>query len=105
MEFTAETAESAEKRENQVSGIILDAAIAVHTASGRVYSRAPYEVCLCHELVSRGLKVQSQVPLPIQYRDVTLEAAYRIDLVVEDMVIVEVKAIERLMPIHDAQLL
>lgn len=105
MDFTAENAEVAEKRENQISGIILDAAIAVHTALGPGLLESAYEACLCHELLSRGLKVQTQVPLPIKYRTVTLDVAYRIDLFVEDLVIVEVKAIERLMPIHDAQLL
>lgn len=64
-----------------------------------------YEACLCYELVSRGLKVQTQLPLPITYRAVTIDVAYRINLLVEELVIVEIKAIERLMPIHDAQLL
>ena len=103
--FTAESAEVAEKRENQISGIVLDAAIAVHTGLGPGLLESAYEACLCYELVSRGLKVQTQVPLPIKYRAVTIDVAYRIDLLVEELVIVEIKAIERLMPIHDAQLL
>ena len=105
MDFTAESAEVAEKRENQISGIVLDAAIAVHTGLGPGLLESAYEACLCYELVSRGLKVQTQVPLPIKYRAVTIDVAYRIDLLVEELVIVEIKAIERLMPIHDAQLL
>lgn len=102
MEFAAE---GAEQRENQISAIVLDAAIAVHTALGPGLLESAYEACLAYELASRGLKVQTQVPLPITYRGVKVDAAYRIDLVVEDLVIVEIKAVERLMPIHDAQLL
>jgi GxxExxY protein len=105
MDFTAENAEVAEKRENQISGIILDAAIAVHTAVGPGLLESAYQACLTYELNSRGLKVQTQVPLPIKYRGVLIDAAYRLDLVVDDLVIVELKAVERLMPIHEAQLL
>lgn len=105
MSFTAEGAEGAEKKENQISGIVLDAAIAVHTALGPGLLESAYEACLLFELCSRGLKVQTQVPLPISYRGVKLDAAHRMDLLVEDLVIIEIKAIERLMPIHDAQLL
>ena len=66
-------AEYSERRENQVSGIILDSAIAVHNALGPGLLESAYEACLLHELVSRGLKVQSQVPLPINYRGVSLD--------------------------------
>ena len=105
MNFTAENAEVAEKRENQISAIILDAAIAVHTALGPGLLESSYLACLVYELVARGLKVQTQVPLPINYRGVLIDAAYRLDLVVDDLVIIELKAVERLMPIHEAQLL
>lgn len=103
--FTAENAEGAEKRENQISGIILDAAIAVHTALGPGLLESAYQACLAYELTSRGLRVQTQVPLPIKYRGVCVDAAYRIDLIVEDLVVIEIKAVERLAPIHEAQLL
>jgi GxxExxY protein len=103
--FTAEGAEKAEKRENQISGIVLDAAIAVHTALGPGLLESAYQACLAYELMSRGLKVQQQVPLPIKYRGVLVDAAYRIDLIVEDLVVIEIKAAERLLPVHDAQLL
>ena len=93
------------KRANQISGIILESAIAVHAALGSGLLESAYEACLCHELSVRGLAFKTQVPLKIKYGKVTLEAAYRIDLLVEDMVIVELKAIEKLMPIHEAQLL
>jgi GxxExxY protein len=105
MNFTAENAEVAEKRENQISAIILDAAIAVHTALGPGLMESAYQACLSYELSSRGLKVQAQVPLPIQYRGICIDVAYRMDLLVEDLVIVELKAVEKLIPIHDAQLL
>jgi GxxExxY protein len=103
--FTAENAEGAEKRENQISGIILDAAIAVHTALGPGLLESAYQACLAYELTSRGLRVQTQVPLPIKYRGVCVDVAYRIDLIVEDLVVIEIKAVERLAPIHEAQLL
>jgi len=70
VDLTAETAEVAEKRENQISAIILDAAIAVHTALGPGLLESAYQACLTYELNARGLKVQTQVPLPINYRGV-----------------------------------
>ena len=103
--FTAENAEGAEKRENQISGVILDAAIAVHMALGPGLLESAYQACLAYELTSRGLRLQTQVPLPIKYRGVCVDAAYRIDLIAEDLVIIEIKAVERLLPIHEAQLL
>ncbi len=105
MNFTAENAKGAEKQENRISGIILDSSIAVHTALGPGLLESAYQACLTYELTDRGLKVQSQVPLPIRYRGVYIDAAYRMDMVVEDLVIVELKAAERLLPIHEAQLL
>ena len=64
-----------------------------------------YAACLRHELLKRGLKVQCEVPLPVVYDGVKLEAGYRLDLVVEDTVVVELKAIEELAPIHQAQII
>jgi GxxExxY protein len=77
----------------------------VHTALGPGLLESAYQTCLAYELSSRGLKIQTQVPLPITYHGVSLDAAYRIDIVVEDLVVIEIKAIERVLPIHDAQLL
>jgi GxxExxY protein len=94
-----------QKRENQISGIILDAAIAIHSALGPGLLESAYEACLCYELNSRGLKFQTQVPLPIKYGNITLGTGYRMDFLVEDLVVVELKAIEQLLPIHEAQLL
>jgi GxxExxY protein len=64
-----------------------------------------YEACLKHELLKRGLKVASQVMLPVHYDGVAIDAGYRIDLLVEDAVVIELKAVEKVVPIHEAQLL
>ncbi|HKW75591.1 MAG TPA: GxxExxY protein [Terriglobales bacterium] len=93
----------AEKPENRISGIILDAAIAVHSEIGPGLLESAYEACLAYELRNRGLNLQLQVPLPI--RAIKIDVAYRLDILVDDLVIVEIKAIERLLPIHEAQLL
>ena len=77
----------------------------VHTILGPGLLESAYEACLVHELEKRGLRVQSQVAMPVYYEGVRVELAYRIDLVVQDLVIVELKAIARLAPIHEAQLL
>jgi GxxExxY protein len=90
---------------NEVSGSVVDAAMKVHTALGPGLLESAYEVCLLHELRKRGRKVLSQVALPVVYDGVRIDVGYRIDLLVEDVVIVELKAIEKLLPIHDAQLL
>ncbi len=89
----------------QVTGEIIGAAIEVHKALGPGLLESAYEACLAFELVQRGLRVEQQKPLPIVYRGVTLECGYRLDLLVAESVIVEIKAIERLAPIHDAQVL
>jgi GxxExxY protein len=90
---------------NQISGAIIDSAMKVHTALGPGMLESAYEVCLIHELRKRGLDVQSQLALPVVYDGVKLDAGYRIDLLVENAVIVELKAVEKLLPIHEAQLL
>jgi GxxExxY protein len=90
---------------NEVSGSVVDAAMKVHTALGPGLLESAYEACLLHELRKRGRKVLSQVVLPVVYDGVKIDVGYRIDLLVEDVVIVELKAVEKLLPIHDAQLL
>lgn len=90
---------------NGVSGSVVDAAMKVHTALGPGLLESAYEACLLHELRKRGRKVLSQVTLPVVYDGVKIDVGYRIDLLVEDVVIVELKAVEKLLPIHDAQLL
>jgi len=84
---------------------IIGAAIEVHKGLGPGLLESAYEVCLAFELRQMGFKVEAQKPLPVVYKDVKLDCGYRLDLVVEDAVIVEIKAVERLSPVHDAQLL
>ncbi|HSZ59865.1 MAG TPA: GxxExxY protein [Tepidisphaeraceae bacterium] len=90
---------------NQISAEIIDAAIKVHSALGPGLLESAYEGCLLHELRKRGLKVLPQVVLPVVYDGVKIDVGYRIDLLIEDCVMVELKSIEKLAPIHEAQLL
>ncbi|HUX07240.1 MAG TPA: GxxExxY protein [Acidobacteriota bacterium] len=90
---------------NELSGHLVDASIKVHTALGPGLLENAYETCLLHELHKRGLKVSAQVRVPINYDGLKIDAGYRIDLLVEDKVLVEIKAVERILPIHEAQLL
>ena len=90
---------------NDISGAVVDAAMKIHSALGPGLLESAYAVCLKHELVKRGLRVVSEVPLPVVYDGVKLEAGYRLDLVVEDTVVVELKAVEALAPIHQAQII
>jgi GxxExxY protein len=104
MTLTAMGAKGA-KDENEISKIILDAAFRVHTALGPGLLESAYEACLAYELRNEGLKVLTQVPLPLVYREVRLDAGYRLDLLVEDLVVVEIKAVDALGPIHQAQVI
>ena len=90
---------------NEISGRIIECAINVHKELGPGMLEKAYEVCLVYELTRHGFKVESQVVLPIHYQNIKLDAGYRIDLLVEDEVIVELNAIDRLLPVHEAQLL
>jgi GxxExxY protein len=82
-----------------------DCGMRVHTVLGPGLLESIYEECLCHELNRAGLRFRRQVESPIKYGDVTLSAALRLDLVVEDTVVVEVKAVEQILKVHEAQLL
>lgn len=93
------------KDENELSKIILDAAFRVHSALGPGLLESAYEACLAYELRNEGLEVLTQVPLPLVYREVRLDIGYRLDLVVEDLVVVEIKAIDNLIAIHQAQII
>ena len=83
---------------------IVDAAMKVHSALGPGLLESAYEACLAYELRMRGLRVEVQVGLPVKYRGVNLDLGYRIDLLVEDAVIVELKAVTKTVPLFDAQL-
>jgi len=91
--------------EEQVTEAIIGAAIEVHRELGPGLLESAYEECFCHELHLRGLSFQRQVELPVEYKGIRLDCGYRLDAVVENTVVVELKSIERILPIHQAQLL
>ena len=84
---------------------IIGAAIEVHRSLGPGLLESAYEECLCHVLTIRNIPFRRQVSLPVEYKGVKLDCGYRIDLLVDDAVIVELKCVEKLHPVHDAQLL
>ena len=84
---------------------ILAGAIEVHKALGPGLLESAYEECLCFELSQRDIPFARQVDLPVVYKGVRLACGYRLDIVVDDAVVIEVKAVERLLPVHEAQLL
>lgn len=90
---------------NDRSAQVVDGAMRVHSALGPGLLEGAYGACLAHELRLRGLRVQAQVPLPVVYKNVRIDVGYRADLIVDDAVIVELKAVSKLQPIHEAQLL
>ncbi|HEX8464228.1 MAG TPA: GxxExxY protein [Abditibacterium sp.] len=90
---------------NAVSEKIIGAAIEVHRHFGPGLLESAYEAFLCREMTLRGLEVRSQVPLPVNYKGVRVECGYRVDILVNGLIIIELKAVERLEPIHEAQLL
>ncbi len=90
---------------NKVTETIIGASIEVHKVLGPGLLESAYEECLCHELGLKGLKFERQRKLPVTYNGIQLDCGYRIDLLVEEHVIVELKSIDKLSSIHDAQLL
>lgn len=117
MRTVAETRESSPQRARrdteedsrmafeEITGKIIEAAMKVHTALGPGLLESACEACLLFELHRRHLKAASQIELPVVYEKVRIDVGYRIDLLVEDSVIVELKAVEKVLPIHHAQLL
>jgi len=93
--------ESAERAAREV----LDAAFQIHTALGPGLLESVYEACLMHDLARREVRVRRQVPVQIAYNGLQLEAGLRLDLLVDEQVIVEIKVVERVIPIHEAQIL
>ena len=90
---------------NKTTGSIIEAAIEVHRALGPGLLESSYTTCLHYEFAQRGLRFDSQRAVPIRYKDITLPSAYRIDLIVEDQIVVEIKSVDRLIPVHEAQIL
>ena len=92
-------------RLNQLTELIIGAAIEVHRATGPGLMESVYEECLCYELSQRGLRFQRQLELPISYKQIKLKCGLRMDLLVEDAIVLELKTVDQLLPIHFAQLL
>lgn len=92
-------------KEEKLTEAIIGAAIEVHRMLGPGLMESAYEECLCHELSLRTISFKRQVPLPIKYKTVRLDCGYRLDLVVDENVILELKSVEQLLPIHEAQLI
>ena len=90
---------------NEASQIVIGAAMKVHTALGAGILESAYDACLFHELTKTGLHFEHQVTLPIVYEGVQLATAYRVDFIVEDCLVLELKCVERVLPVHRAQLL
>ena len=91
--------------ENEISKIIIGKAIEVHKALGPGLLESAYQECLYYELVESGLKVEKEKPMPIIYKEVKLDHGYRIDLLVEDKVVVETKTVDAILDVHEAQVL
>ncbi len=89
--------------ENEISKIIVDASIAVHKELGPGLLESVYEIVLAHELQQRGLRVDRQVPISIRYKNMTFDAAFRADLIVEEKVIIELKSVEQVSEVHKKQ--
>lgn len=91
--------------ENEISKIIIGCAIEVHKQLGPGLLESAYQECLYYELIQAGLKVQKEKPMPIIYKEVKLDHGYRIDLLVENRVVIEIKTVEELNDVHTAQVL
>ena len=94
-----------EERLNKITEKIIGVAISIHRALGPGLLESAYEACMVYDLTQAGLKIEQQKPLPVVYRGVKLECGYRLDLMVENEAIVEIKSVEKLLPIHKAQLM
>jgi GxxExxY protein len=97
--------EAETRRENILTEQIIGAAIEVHRVLGPGLLESAYEQCLCHELSLRQIAFRRQADLPVRYKGILLDCGYRMDLVVEDLVVVELKTVDKILPIHEAQLL
>jgi GxxExxY protein len=90
---------------NDLTREVIGAAIEVHRTLGPGLLESAYEECLCHELRLRALNFERQKPLPVMFKEVTLDCGYRLDLLVSNSVVVEIKAVEAFLPIYEAQLI
>lgn len=94
-----------QKRFDNLSGKVISCAIEVHRHLGPGLLESTYEQCLAHELKTKRIPFHLQCPLPVQYKDIKLTCGYRIDMLVDDKIILELKSVDQLLPIHQAQLL
>ena len=90
---------------NNAAKAVVEAAFAVHSTLGPGLLESVYSICLAHELRKRGIRVLRELPLPVSYDGICLDAGLRLDMLVEDCVVVELKAVEQLLPVHKAQVL
>ncbi len=97
--------DSEKERIDSITEKIIGGAISVHRVLGPGLLESAYEECLCFELGQAGLSFERQVPLPVVYKEVQLNCGYKMDIVVERSVVIELKAVERIIPVHEAQLL
>ena len=105
--FTTESRRYRENHEDKDprTGPIIGAAIEVHRHLGPGLLESAYEECLCHELHLRGIDFRRQVDIPVEYKGLKLDCGYRLDLIVHEEVVVELKCVEKVLPVHEAQLL
>ena len=96
---------SSQPKRDPLTEVVIGLAIEVHRSLGPGLLESAYEECFCYELTSNDVPHQRQVPLPVVYRSIKLECGYRMDVVVDGRLIVELKTVDRLLPIHDAQML
>ena len=90
---------------NKISGMIIGCAIEVHKVLGPGLLESAYEECLYFELQKAGLKVERQKPIPVVYKEIKLECGYRMDMIVENLIIIELKTVDAFLPVHEAQIL
>ena len=105
MDYHGDTETRSKLLHEALTESVIGAAIEVHRALGPGLLESAYEECLCRELHLRGLAFQRQVPLPVEYKGVKLDCGYRLDLLVGKAVILEIKCVEHVLPVHEAQLL
>lgn len=96
---------TSKKEIDHLAGIILDSCMAVHKELGPGLLESVYEMCLCQELIDRGLEIDNQVVLPIYYKGKDLKRNFIIDILVENEILIEIKAVENLLPVHQAQII
>ena len=91
--------------ENELSNIIIGIAIEVHQSLGPGLLESAYKECLFYKLQKEGILVEKEKPMPLVYEEVKLECGYRIDILVEDKILIEVKAVDKILPVHEAQVI